>query len=98
MKNTVIQKILVEPEGSKETFFTEYQEEIEALKKKYRLDDFNFYTAYYYQVVSDLEYELTGENKELKDFFEVYANTYDLENYYLKNNLYFRWFYRYKIN
>ena len=91
-------KILVEPEGSKETFFTEYQEEIEALKKKYRLDDFNFYTAYYYQVVSDLEYELTGENKELKDFFEVYANTYDLENYYLKNNLYFRWFYRYKIN
>ena len=75
-----------------------YDEEIEDLKENYNLDTFEFYTAYYYQVSSDLIYELTGENKELKDFFEVYANTYDLENYYLKNNLYFRWFYRYKIN
>lgn len=91
-------KIFVDPKKSKKEFFVKYEEEIKELKKNYNLDTFEFYTAYYYQVASDLNYEITGENKELKDFFEIYANTYDLENYYLNNSLYFRWFYRYKIN
>ena len=91
-------KILKDPENSKEEFFAEYQDEIESLQEEYHLDEFNFYTAYYYQVASRLNYEINSEYKILKDFFEAYANTYNLEEFYKDNNFYFNLFYRYKIN
>lgn len=88
----------MDPKKSKEKIFNNYKDEIKELQENLNLDDFGFYTAYYYQVASDLNYEIKKENKELKDFFEIYANTYDLENYYLENSIYFKWFYRYTIN
>ena len=91
-------RILKDAENSKESFFDEYQEEIASLQEEYHLDEFNFYTAYYYQVASKLNYEITKEYKVLADFFEAYANTYDLEEFYKANNFYFNLFYRYKIN
>lgn len=91
-------KILIKPESSKKEFFKKYEKVIQELKTKYHLADFNFYTAYYYLTASKLHYEINGEYKVLQDFFESYVNTYNLEEFYLKNNFYFNIFYHYKIN
>ena len=91
-------KIFKNPEKSKEDFFTKYDDEIKSLIDNYHLDEFGFYTAYYYLVASKLNYDINSEYKILQDFFETYVNTYNLEEFYLKNNFYFNLFYRYKIN
>ena len=91
-------KIFVNPEKSKEDFFTRYDDEIEKLIEEYHLDEFDFYTAYYYLVASRLNYDINSEYKILQDFFETYVNTYNLEEFYMENNFYFNLFYRYKIN
>ena len=91
-------KIFVNPEKSKENFFTKYDDEIEKLIDDYHLDEFGFYTAYYYLVASRLNYHINSEYKILQDFFETYVNTYNLEEFYMENNFYFNLFYHYKIN
>ena len=91
-------KIFVNPEKSKENFFTKYDDEIEKLIDDYHLDEFGFYTAYYYLVASRLNYDINSEYKILQDFFETYVNTYNLEEFYMENNFYFNLFYHYKIN
>ena len=91
-------KILINPEESKNNFFEKYDDEIKMLQEKYNLEEFNNYTAYYYLVAARLNYDVNTEYKILQDFFEAYANTYNLEEFYLKNNFYFNLFYRYKIN
>ncbi len=90
-------KIFVNPEQSKKAFFYKQADIIEELQKNYHLDDFNFYTAYYYFVASKLQYEINGEYKILQDFFKTYVDTYNLEDFYINNNFYFNLFYRYKI-
>ena len=90
-------KIFANPENSKTEFFTHNEEIIHELQEQYHLDDFNYYTAYYYLVASKLHYTTDQEYKILWDFFEIYANTYNLEEYYLENNFYFNLFYKYKI-
>ena len=91
-------KIFVNQEKSKEDFFTRYDDEIEKLIDDYHLDEFDFYTAYYYLVASRLNYDINSEYKILQDFFETYVNTYNLEEFYMENNFYFNLFYPYKIN
>ena len=91
-------EIYKNPEESAYVFFEKYSDEIEELKENYNLDEFNFYTAYYYLVASRLHYEMNEEYKLLVEFFEVYANTYNLEEFYFDNTLYFNMFYPYKIN
>lgn len=91
-------KIFVNPEKSKEDFFTRYDDEIEKLIDDYHLDEFDFYTAYYYLVASRLNYDINSEYKILQDFFETYVNTYNLEEFYMENNFYFNLFYPYKIS
>ena len=91
-------EILKDPESSKEAFFEKYSDEIEELEETYNLDEFNFYTAYYYLVASRLHYDMNEEYKILVEFFERYANTYNLEEFYFDNTLYFNMFYPYKIN
>ena len=89
--------ILKNPEEYKEKFFLKYKDEISTLKENYNLDEFNHYTAYYYDVAAHLQYEISQEYKVLSNFFKAYTNTYDLENFYLENNFYFNIFYHYNI-
>ena len=91
-------KILKNPQSSQEAFFKKYDDEISELQEKYHLDEFNFYTAYYYLVASRLNYTINNEYKIMEEFFEAYTNTYDLEQFYFKNNFYFSLFYNYKIS
>ena len=91
-------EILKDPEKSKEAFFLQYEDLILDLQEEYHLADFNYYTAYYYFVAARLNYQITGSEKILQDFFLDYVNTYQLEDFYLENNFYFNLFYRYKIN
>lgn len=88
--------ILINPEKAKNTFFKEHAEKIQELKEEYNLPDFNFYTAYYYQIAAQLNYYNNNE-EELLNFFTTYVNTYDLQNFYLQNTLFFEIFYNYKI-
>ena len=64
-------KIFVNPEKSKEDFFTRYDDEIEKLIDDYHLDEFDFYTAYYYLVASRLNYDINSEYKILQDFLKL---------------------------
>ena len=91
-------KILIKPEATKNAFFKRYDDEIAKLKEEYNLDEFNFYTAYYYLVAARVQYETKEEYKILLEFFEQYSNTYNLEDFYFKHVLYFDLFYGYKIN
>lgn len=90
--------IFVNPENAKNKFFKENKKQIEELKKNYKLPDFNFYTAYYYEVTSLLDYKNSGENKYIYDFFKILSNTYSLEEIYKKNTFYYEIFYPYKIS
>ena len=90
--------IFINPEESKENFFLKYDDEIEMLKEDYNLDEFNFYTAYYYLVAARLNYDTKEEYKILTTFFEKYANTYNLEEFYMEINFYFNLFYADKIS
>ena len=90
-------EIFIDPEKSRNTFFEKYSNLIANLQEEYHLEEFNFYTAYYYLVAARLNYEINSDYKIFKDFFEVYANTYRLEEFYLDNNIYFDLFYPYKI-
>jgi len=90
-------QILKNPEESKNTFFKEKASEIKALQKKYKLKEFNFYTTYYYEVASLLNYNETGEGEELYTFFKNYNRSYDIPNFYKKYVIYFDLFYHYKV-
>ena len=90
--------ILKDPEKKKEEIFEEYREEIEKLQEDYHLEDFSFYTAYYYEVASKINYEITGKDEELQKFFLDYANTYNLHQFFIDYNFYFNLYYHYKIN
>lgn len=90
-------KIFKEPEDTQKEFFKENKDSINDLIKKYNLPDFNKYTSYYYEVVAMLNYDLTGTNKNLYEFFETYNNTYNIKNFYKTNNFYYEIFYPYKI-
>lgn len=92
------EEIFIDPEESKKAFFLQYEKVIADLQEEYHLADFNYYTAYYYLVVARLNFDINKEYKILEDFFQTYVNTYQLEDFYLKNNFYFNLFYRYKIN
>lgn len=91
-------KIYRYPEEIKKVIFTEKKDDIKALKEKYKLPDFNFYTSYYYEVASLLNYNETEENKDLLEFFTNYNTSYNLSEFYKENVLYYNLFYRYKIN
>lgn len=90
-------QIFINPKETKETFFKENEEKIKELRTKYKLPKFNFYTAYYYEVASLMNYNETGENEDLLIFFKNYNRSYNLANFYQENVIYYELFYRYKI-
>ncbi len=90
-------KIFKDPNKIKENFFKENKKDIETLKKKYNLPDFNNYTAFYYNLAASIAYNMDKDNEKLLDFFSIYSNTYNLNEFYEKNNLYYDIFYHYKI-
>lgn len=75
----------------------EKKEKVEKFKKKYKLPDFNFYTAYYYEVASLFNFNETGEDEDLLSFFKYYNNSYNIREFYKKNTFYYGIFYPYKI-
>ncbi|MDE5539103.1 MAG: hypothetical protein K2J20_01280 [Bacilli bacterium] len=91
-------QILANPIDDTKTFFEENKEEIKALNDKYSLPEFNFYTAYFYQIASEADYKIHDGSRDIYTFLESYCNTYDLKNYYIKNNFYFDIFYYFRIN
>lgn len=93
--NNVI--ILQNASKSVKQFFKDNQKEIDDLKETYSLNEFNNYTAYYYYTAAKIDYNINPDNDTLYSFFSAYINTYDLENFYLKNNFYFQIFYPYKL-
>ena len=90
-------KILKEPQTTKETIFKNYAQELQTLKTTYNLPEFNYYTAYYYTKISELDYEKNKRNETLYEFFTYYSNTYNLTEFYQTNNLFYEIFYPYKI-
>ncbi len=90
-------EIYADPKSSIDKIFKEYEREILELKKEYKLPEFNFYTAYYYELASNFDYQMNKRNETLNKYFKIYSNSYDLEKFYKKNNLFFRIFYPYKI-
>ncbi len=90
-------EIFIKPEESINKIFREYKIEIEELKKEYKLPEFGFYTAYYYELASNFDYQKNKRNETLNKYFKIYSNSYNLEKFYKKNNLFFRIFYPYKI-
>lgn len=89
--------IFVNPEESKEHFFKEKKEEIKKLIKDYHLPAFQFYTSYYYEIASLVNYNETSKGEDLLEFFKVYNNSYDITNYYKENVLFYNLFLPYKI-
>ena len=89
-------KIYKNAEKERINFFEENKEKINYLIKEYKLPEFNKYTSYYYEVVSLIDIDL-NQNEDLYNFFEIYNNSYNIEEFYMKNNLYFEIFYPYKI-
>ena len=90
-------EIFKNPIESKDKFFLEYQDEIKSLVKEYNLPEFNFYTAYYYELASNFDYQKNKRNETLNRYFKIYSNTYNLEKFYKRNNHFFSIFYPYKI-
>ena len=91
-------EILKEPDSYKNNIFKEYSSEINSLIKNYNLPEFNKYTAYYYKEVANLDYNKYKRNETLALFFTHYSNTYNLDNFYQTNNLFYEIFYPYKID
>jgi len=91
-------QIYINPEVEKEKIFKEKTAEIKKLKVKYELPEFNYYTSYFYEVTSLLNYNETGENEDLLVFFKNYNNSYNISNFYKANTFYYDIFYHYKIN
>ena len=92
--NTIILK---NPEETKNTIFKEHQEELNTLTKTYNLPEFNSYTAYFYKEIANLDYTKNKRNETLSLFFTHYSNTYNLDNFYQTNSLFYEIFYPYKI-
>ncbi len=90
-------EILVNPEESKKTILKEYKESLANLKETYDLPEFNLYTAYYYTIASNLDYNKYERNEKLNTFLNQYTNTYDLEEFYKNNNLFYDLFMPYKL-
>ncbi len=90
-------EIYSNPDKSINKVFKEYEGEIKELVKEYNLPEFDFYTAYYYELASNFDYQKNKRNETLNKYFKIYSNTYNLEKFYKKNNLFFRIFYPYKI-
>ncbi len=89
--------ILKEPEKKREEIFKEYEDNILELKEEYNLPDFNFYTAYYYTLASNIDYTKNERNITLNQFFNDYSNTYKLDEFYKNNNLFYQIFLPYKV-
>lgn len=90
-------EILKDPENEKKKIFKEYKDNIEILKKEYKLPDFNLYTAYYYSLASNMDYTMYKRNESLNNFFNDYSNTYNLEEFYKNNTLFYQIFLPYKM-
>ena len=90
-------KIFKEPKKYKEEYFKSNSKIIKTLQENYNLPEYNNYTSYYYEITSLIDYEMNRNNKELYEFFHIYNNTYNIEKFYIENNLYFQIFYKYKI-
>ena len=90
-------EILKKPEEVKKEIFLEYKNSIESLKEEYNLPKFNYYTAYYYTLASNLDYSKNKRNMTLNEFFNLYSNTYNLETFYKNNNLFYQIFFPYKL-
>ena len=84
-------KIYINPEREKESIFKEKEKEIKALKEKYKLPDFNYYTSL-------LNFNETDEDEEIYEFFKNFNASYNIDNFYKENTIYYDLFYRYKIN
>lgn len=91
-------QIYKDPEKEKKNIFKEKKAEIKKLKEKYKLPEFNFYTSYFYEVTSLLNYNETGENEDLLVFFKNYNTSYNISNFYQENTFYYDLYYHYKIN
>jgi len=90
-------QIYINPEDEKKKIFEEKELEIKNIKEKYNLPEFNFYTSYYYEVASLLNYTETNENEDLLVFFKNYNSSYEISDFYKKNTIYYDLFYHYKI-
>ena len=82
-------EILVNPDKTKKEIFKEYENSIKDLQDTYDLPDFDLYTAYYYTLASNIDYNLNNRNMTLNNFFNQYSNTYNLEEFYKDNNLFY---------
>lgn len=91
-------QIYINPEKEKKNIFKEKKSAIESLQKKYALPEFNYYTSYFYEVASLLNFNETGENEELLVFFKNYNTSYNIGNFYKENTIYYDIFYHYKLN
>ena len=91
-------KIYINPEVEKENIFKAKEKEINALKEKYNLPNFNYYTSYFYEVTSLLNFNETDEDKDIYEFFKNFNASYNIDNFYKENTIYYDLFYRYKIN
>ncbi len=93
-KNVLIYK---EPEKIKKDILAVYSNDIAKIKKEYELPDLDMYSFYFYQVVISLEHSKKNNLEDLLIFFKTYSDTYDLENFYIKNNFYYDLFRDYKL-
>ena len=94
-KNT---KIYINPEEERDNIFKEKETELKALKEKFKLPDFNYYTSYFYEVTSLLNYNETDEEEDIYEFYKNFNASYNIDNFYKENTIYYDLFYRYKIN
>ena len=90
-------EILKNPEETKKEIFLEYKNSIDSLKEEYNLPEFDFYTAYYYKLASNLDYSKNKRNMTLNDFFNRYCNSYSLDTFYKNNNIFYQIFLPYKL-
>ncbi len=90
--------IFFNPDEALKSFLGNKKEEIKNLKEKYRLPEFNFYTAYYYEIASEADFKLKNGEEELYIFFKQFNNTYNLKEFYLENTFYFNIFYYFRIS
>lgn len=90
--------IFVDPDKSKNEFFLEHDQEITNLQEEYELPEFSMFTAYFYEVASELDFKMSDGREEIYNFFKVFCDTYNLEEFYLKNIVFYDLFYPNRIS
>lgn len=90
--------IFINPDKSKQSFFESHIVEINDLKEEYELSDFNMFTAYFYKVASELDFKMSDGKEEVYTFFKIFSDTYNLEDFYLKNIVFYDLFYPNRIS